>query len=137
VPPKHYSSRHQIACFKVTTKSYNVATRTAEPRRMKAAQNSHRSNAVLLTWSRAVMVVKSFRGLETYNLVTATIVSTYKTTRYHNPKYYVDIFTAMKTSNLRQSKKKNRVFKKEVYTLKNLFLQALLNIWRRAIYRLK
>jgi hypothetical protein len=46
----HY--RHQIACFKITAKSYNVATRTAEPRRVKAAENSHRSkdsNAVLVT----------------------------------------------------------------------------------------
>jgi hypothetical protein len=35
----YYSTRHQIACFKVTVKSYNVATRTAEPRRVKTAQN--------------------------------------------------------------------------------------------------
>jgi ribosomal protein L23 len=40
-----YSSRHQIACFKVKSKSCNVATRTAEPRRVKTAQNSQRSKA--------------------------------------------------------------------------------------------
>jgi hypothetical protein len=34
-----FYSRHQITCFKVTAKSYNVATRTAEPRRVKTAQN--------------------------------------------------------------------------------------------------
>jgi hypothetical protein len=34
----NYSTRHQIAYFKVTAKSYNVATRTAEPRRLKTAQ---------------------------------------------------------------------------------------------------
>jgi hypothetical protein len=51
-----YSSRHQNPCFKVTAKSYNVATRTSEPRRVKTSQNSQRSkasNAVLVTWSRA------------------------------------------------------------------------------------
>jgi hypothetical protein len=36
----HYSSHHQIACFKVTEKSFNVATRTAEPRRVMTVQNS-------------------------------------------------------------------------------------------------
>jgi hypothetical protein len=43
--------------FKVTTKSYNVATRTAEPRRVKTVHNSHSSkasNSVLLTSSCAV-----------------------------------------------------------------------------------
>jgi hypothetical protein len=52
-----YNNRHQIACFKVTSKSYTVATRTAEPRRVKTAQNSQHSkasNAVLVTWSRVV-----------------------------------------------------------------------------------
>jgi hypothetical protein len=47
-----YRSRHQLACFKVTVKSYNVATRTAEPRRVKTVQNSQRSkasNVVLVT----------------------------------------------------------------------------------------
>jgi hypothetical protein len=48
-----YSSSHQIACFKVTAKSYNVATRTAEPRRVKISQNPQRSKAVLVTWSHA------------------------------------------------------------------------------------
>jgi hypothetical protein len=46
------SGRHQIACFNVTEKSYNLATRRAEPKRVKTAQNSHSSkasNAVLLT----------------------------------------------------------------------------------------
>jgi hypothetical protein len=44
----YYSSLHQIACFKVTAKSYNVAARTAEPKLVKTAQNSQRSNAVLV-----------------------------------------------------------------------------------------
>jgi CRISPR/Cas system-associated protein endoribonuclease Cas2 len=35
---KHLCSRHQITFFKVTAKSYNAATRTAEPRRVKTAQ---------------------------------------------------------------------------------------------------
>jgi hypothetical protein len=50
--PCAISSRHQIERFKVTAKSYNVATRTAKPRRVKTARSSHRSkasNAVLLT----------------------------------------------------------------------------------------
>jgi hypothetical protein len=71
-----YSTRYRIACFKVTTKSYNVETRAAEPGRVKTAQNLKRSkgsNAVLLTWSRAVRGVKSFRGLEACNLVTSTV----------------------------------------------------------------
>jgi hypothetical protein len=45
------SSRHQTACFKVTAKSYNVATRT-EPRPVKIVEYSQRrkaSNAVLAT----------------------------------------------------------------------------------------
>jgi hypothetical protein len=52
-----YSSRQQTACFKVTAKSYNVATRTAEPRRVKTTQNAQRSktsNAVLVTQSSEV-----------------------------------------------------------------------------------
>jgi hypothetical protein len=52
-----YSSRHQTACFKVTAKWYNVATQTAESRRVKTAQNSQRSkasNALRVTYSRAV-----------------------------------------------------------------------------------
>jgi hypothetical protein len=47
-----YTSRQQTACFKVTAKAYNVATRTAEPKRVKKAQNSQRnkaSNVVFLT----------------------------------------------------------------------------------------
>jgi hypothetical protein len=44
-----YSSRHQILFFRVTAKSYNVATRSADPRRVKTAQNQQRSKAVLLT----------------------------------------------------------------------------------------
>jgi hypothetical protein len=63
-----YTSRHQMACFKVTTESYNVATRTAEPRRVKVAQNSQRSkasNAVLMIWSCAEGGgLNSFHGLE-------------------------------------------------------------------------
>jgi hypothetical protein len=70
------SSRHQIACFKVTAKSYNVAARTTEHRRMKTAQNSQRSkasNAVLLTQSCTERGVgKSFRSVQACNLVTAT-----------------------------------------------------------------
>lgn len=39
-----YSRRHQISRWKVTAKkSYNVATRTAEPGRVTTAQNSLRS----------------------------------------------------------------------------------------------
>jgi hypothetical protein len=70
-----YRSRHQTTYFKVTAKSYNVATRTAEPRRVKTAQKSHRikaSNAVLVT-IRAVRGVISFRGFESRYLVAATI----------------------------------------------------------------
>jgi hypothetical protein len=52
-----YRSSHQIICFKVTEKSYKA------------------SNAVLLPWSRAVREVKSLRGLEACNLVTASIVT--------------------------------------------------------------
>jgi hypothetical protein len=40
-----YSSRHQTVCFKVTAKSHNVATRTAELRPVKTVQNSQRSKA--------------------------------------------------------------------------------------------
>jgi hypothetical protein len=58
---QYYSNRHQIACFKVTAKSYNVATRTAESRRVKTSQRSKASNAALVT-----------RGLEACNLVTVT-----------------------------------------------------------------
>jgi hypothetical protein len=75
--PRSKSRRHQIACFKVTAKSHNVSTRTAELRWVKTAQNSQRSkasNAVLLTWSRAVRGAKSFRGLEACNLVTLAIM---------------------------------------------------------------
>jgi hypothetical protein len=42
----------KFMCFKVTVKSYNFATRTSEPRRVKTAQNSQHSkanNAVLVT----------------------------------------------------------------------------------------
>jgi hypothetical protein len=52
-----YSIRHQTACVKVTAESYNVSRRTVEPSRVKTAQNSQRSkasNAVLVTWCRAV-----------------------------------------------------------------------------------
>jgi hypothetical protein len=54
------SSRYQIACFKVAAKLYIVATRTAERRRVRTAQNSQRSNArnaVPVTWSRVARVV--------------------------------------------------------------------------------
>jgi hypothetical protein len=34
-----YRSPHQIACFKVTAQLHNLATRTAESRRMNTAQN--------------------------------------------------------------------------------------------------
>jgi hypothetical protein len=65
------SGRHQTACFKAPAKSYNVATRTADPRRAKTDLNSQRSkarNTVLM------MGMKSFRDLEARNLVTDTIV---------------------------------------------------------------
>lgn len=45
----YYINRHQIACLKVIEKSYNVATQTVEPRRVKIARNSQRSNSVLVT----------------------------------------------------------------------------------------
>jgi hypothetical protein len=68
------SSRHQITCLKATAKSYNVATRTAEPRRAKTVQNSQRSkaiNAVQFTLSCGRGGgVKSFGGLQACNLVT-------------------------------------------------------------------
>jgi hypothetical protein len=47
-----YSNPDKIACVKVTEKSYNVATRTADLRRVKRAQISQRSkasSAILLT----------------------------------------------------------------------------------------
>jgi hypothetical protein len=61
-----HSSRHQIARFKVTEKPHNVATRTAEPWRVKRVQNSQRSkarNAVLVNKSVA-RAVKLFCGIE-------------------------------------------------------------------------
>jgi hypothetical protein len=76
----HYSNSDKTACFKVTAKSYNVSTRTAEPRRVNTAQNLHRSkssNAVPLTYllqPRSKGGGKSFRVLEACNLVTATTV---------------------------------------------------------------
>jgi hypothetical protein len=78
--PSDCSRRHKIGSFKVTTKSYSVATQTAEPRRVKTAQNSHRSkvrNAVVVTYSRAV---KRERGEflpwpEACDFVTAAIIS--------------------------------------------------------------
>lgn len=39
------SSRHKTACFKVTTKPYNVATRTPELGLVRTVQNSQRSKA--------------------------------------------------------------------------------------------
>jgi hypothetical protein len=66
-----------IACFKVTAKPCSLAVRTAEPRRVKTAQNSQHSkasNTVLLTWSPAVTAAKSFRVLEACNLVTAAVM---------------------------------------------------------------
>jgi hypothetical protein len=48
----HYSSRHQIACFKVITKSYNVATRTAEPRQFRNRRVA--KLATLYWWRRDV-----------------------------------------------------------------------------------
>jgi hypothetical protein len=72
------SSHHQIACFKVTAKSHNFATQTAEPRRVKTTHNSqgHKaSNAVLLTKAarKGGGCVLSFCGCEACNLVTVTI----------------------------------------------------------------
>jgi hypothetical protein len=73
-----YSNRHQTACFKVKTKPYNVATRTAGPSRVKAAHNSQRSkagNAVVVTYLEPRgKEVKTFRVLETCNLVMATVI---------------------------------------------------------------
>jgi hypothetical protein len=60
------------------SKIENVATRTAEPRRVKTAQNSQRSkasNAVLVNYCRTVRGVKSFHSLEVCNLVTIAIVN--------------------------------------------------------------
>jgi hypothetical protein len=57
---KAESRHYQTARFKVTHKSCNVATRTAEPRRVKTAQNlqhSKTSSSVLLPYSRAVRCV--------------------------------------------------------------------------------
>jgi hypothetical protein len=70
------SSLHQIACFKVTEKSYNVARRTAEPRRVRQLNSwrSKASNAVLRTFSRSSNGGESFRGLVACSLVTATLV---------------------------------------------------------------
>jgi hypothetical protein len=69
----YYSSHHQIACFKVTPKSY-----TAVAIRMKTDKDSSkrkRSKARLATISLAVRGrgVKSFRGLEACNLMTVII----------------------------------------------------------------
>jgi hypothetical protein len=53
----HCSSHHHIECFKDTGKSYEVATRKAETKRVKTAPNSQRSkasNAVIVTYNRAV-----------------------------------------------------------------------------------
>jgi hypothetical protein len=50
-------NRQQIACFKVTAKSYNATTWTAGHRRVKTVQNSQSSeasNALPLAWSRAL-----------------------------------------------------------------------------------
>jgi hypothetical protein len=49
-------NHHHTTCFRITEKSFKVTKRTADPRRIKTAQNSQRrnaSNAVLVTWSRA------------------------------------------------------------------------------------
>jgi hypothetical protein len=74
---KCYSNRHRIACFKARAKSYNVATRTAEPSRVKTDQNSQHSktsDVVMVTLSPAVRGAKSFCGPEARNLVMATMV---------------------------------------------------------------
>jgi hypothetical protein len=71
---RHDSSRHQSGRLKVTAKSYVVATRTAETRRVKTPQNSqliNTSNAVLETYSSTGRTT-SFRDLEARTLVTAT-----------------------------------------------------------------
>jgi hypothetical protein len=73
-----YNSSHQITCFKVKSKSCDVPTRTAEPRRVKTAQNSRRSKDskfVVMSEQRhkGGGGVKSFRGLEVCNLVMAAI----------------------------------------------------------------
>jgi hypothetical protein len=71
--PYSYSSHHQSAGFKVTEKLHNTATRTAKPQRVKAAQTLQRIKAVLVTYSRMIRWMKSFRGLETHSLVAALI----------------------------------------------------------------
>jgi hypothetical protein len=66
-----------MVCFKVTTKSRNVATRTAEPRRVKTVQNLQRSKAsnasVDIEPRGKVGGLKSFIDLEACDFVTATI----------------------------------------------------------------
>jgi hypothetical protein len=49
-PIRPIGLRQQITCFKVTAKSYNVATRTAEPRREKTARNSYAAKLATLYW---------------------------------------------------------------------------------------
>lgn len=44
-----YSDHEETASFKVTEKSYNISTRSAELRRMKPAQRSEVSKVVLAT----------------------------------------------------------------------------------------
>jgi hypothetical protein len=72
-----YSSGYQIECFKVTENSQNVAERIVEPQRGKTPQNSPRSkasSAMLVIQCLAVRRVKSLRGLEACDLVTAATV---------------------------------------------------------------
>jgi hypothetical protein len=68
-------NRHQTACFKDTEKSYNAATRTSEPRLSKTAHNLEHNNAALLAESRKERWLKSFRGIEACNLMTATTLT--------------------------------------------------------------
>jgi hypothetical protein len=73
------SIRHRIVCFKVITKSYNVATWWWKPRRVKTACNSQSietSNAVLQPRGKGDEVL---RGLEACSMVTATVMWTKNT----------------------------------------------------------
>lgn len=67
------------------TKTYIIATRSAEDRRLKTAKNSQRSkasNTVLITYSRAVREKEFVRGLEPCIAATATTGNSYKLIKF-------------------------------------------------------
>jgi hypothetical protein len=68
----NYSSRHKIACLKVTTKSCNFATRRAAPRRVKTAKSSHSNKRCIVDLEPGGKGGGFFRGLEACNFMTAT-----------------------------------------------------------------